>query len=273
MPSQHPRKPEIEVKKDENSGFIANIYDGEHLIQVRPHENGYQLSLASKNGLGDKGYLRTSDRQERYRSILEHEYGAIDADDIFAVLDEHFDDEEYRIVKLKPGIKHFRGRGVHVYVETGTTVPTLVDERDYRDDRWETDTTYRVTVWPDSDQWTEIRDPDSGDLIADYRPKSLLEDIQNEEKDDHERERGPTSVPGVHAPVGDNVSLENGPVVHTRSSCQHLRQLQETEFNPAGEDPPRLPAGDLGKLLLRWCSACQRTFPTPDELREKYGPD
>jgi hypothetical protein len=46
MPSNQPRTPEIEVLEDDKSGFIANIYDGEHMIQIKPHENGYQLSLA-----------------------------------------------------------------------------------------------------------------------------------------------------------------------------------------------------------------------------------
>ena len=91
MPSKRPRTPEVEVAEDPESGFIVNIYDGEHLIQVRPHDNGYQLSLASKTGMGDAGYLRTYDRQEWYRRRLETEYEGIDVDAVFEVLDEHFD--------------------------------------------------------------------------------------------------------------------------------------------------------------------------------------
>ena len=47
MPSKHPRISEVEISEDPDSGLVANIYDGEYLIQVHPHENGYQLSLAS----------------------------------------------------------------------------------------------------------------------------------------------------------------------------------------------------------------------------------
>jgi len=50
MPSNQPRTPEVEVSADTEDGFIANIYDGEYLIQVQPYENGYQLSLGSKTG-------------------------------------------------------------------------------------------------------------------------------------------------------------------------------------------------------------------------------
>lgn len=57
MPSKQPRTPEVEVSEDSDSGFKASIYDGEYLIQVRPHENGYQLSLASKTGMGDAAFL------------------------------------------------------------------------------------------------------------------------------------------------------------------------------------------------------------------------
>ena len=101
MPSKRPRTPEVEVSEDSDSGFIANIYDGEYLIQVQPHENGYQLSLASKTGMGDAAFLRTYGREERFRELLETEFEAIDADAVFEVLEEHFDDEEYRIVNIK----------------------------------------------------------------------------------------------------------------------------------------------------------------------------
>ena len=271
MPSKRPRTPEVEVAEDPESSFIVNIYDGEHLIQVRPHDNGYQLSLASKTGMGDAGYLRTYDRQEWYRRRLETEYEGIDADAVFEVLDEHFDDEEYRIVNLKDGPKTFADRGAHLYVETGETIPTLTGERDYRDDQWAKDTTYRLTIWPTHDLWIEVRDADSGDLIDDYRPHSLLEDVQNEEKDDHNRERGPTSVPGVHTPMVSG-TLDDAPVVHTHIDCTHLAQLKETRFNPASEKPPQLPASELGELPLRWCSSCKHREPTPEEIRQQYGP-
>lgn len=81
--------------------------------------------------------------------------------------------------------------------------------------------TYRLRIWPTDDLWIEVQDPDSGDRIADYRPNSLLEDIRNEEKDEHERERGPTSVPGVHAAVTSS-TLDNAPVVQTHIDCAHL---------------------------------------------------
>jgi len=55
MPSKRPRTPEVEVTEDPESGFTVNTYDGEHLIRVQPHDNGYQLSLASKTGMGDAG--------------------------------------------------------------------------------------------------------------------------------------------------------------------------------------------------------------------------
>lgn len=271
MSSHQPRTPEVEVSEDNESGFVANIYDGEYLIQVRPHENGYQLSLASKTGLGDAAYLRTYSREERFRRILETQYDAIDADAVFEVIEEHFGDEEYRIVNLKKGMKHFAGRGAYLYVETGETIPTLTDERDYRDDQWSKEATYRLTIWPTDDLWIEVEDADSGERIADYRPNSHLEDIRNEEKDDHDRERGPTSVPGVHAPVASS-TLDDAPVIHTHSDCSHLEQLQETRFNPADEKPPTVQADGFGELPLRWCLTCSYREPTPDEIRQRYAP-
>lgn len=271
MPSTRPRKPEIQVTEDEESGFIAKIFDGEYLIEVRPHDNGYQLSLASKNGMGDSGYLRTYDREERFRMLLETKFEAIDADAVFEVLEEHFQDEEYRIVNLKNGPNTIGRRGAHLYVETGETLPTLTETRDYRNDRWSKENTYRLRIWPSHDLWIEVEDTDSGERVAEYWPNSHLEDIRNEEKDDHERERGPTSVPGVHAPVTSN-TLTDAPVVHTRSSCSHLERLEETEFVPAGEKPPKVQAGEFGELPLRWCLSCQYTYPTPDEIREQYSP-
>jgi len=271
MPSKQPRTPEIEVSEDPESGFKVNIYDGEHLIEVRPHDNGYQLSLASKTGMGDAAYLRTYNRQEYYRRRIEAEYEGIDTDAVFEVLDEHFSNEEYRIVNLKDGPKNFADRGAHLYVESGETIPALTGERDYRNDQWSKDTTYRLTIWPTDDMWVEVRDADSGDMIADYRPQSLLEDIQAEEKDDHDRERGPTSVPGVHAPIVSG-TLEDAPVVHTHIDCAHLAQLKETRFKPSGENPPELPAGELGELPLRWCSSCKHREPTAKEIQGEYGP-
>lgn len=271
MPSTQPRTPEVEVAADTESGFLANIYDGEYLIQVRPHENGYQLSLASKTGLGDAAFLRTYGREERFRQLLETQFDAIDEEAVFEVLDEHFAEKEYRIVNLKEGIKHFTGRGAYLYVETGETIPTLTENRDYRDDQWSKDATYRLTIWPTDDQWTEIEDAETGEHIADYRPNSLREEIRNEEKDDHDRERGPTSVPGVHGPVTTN-KLADAPVVHTHINCAHLDQLQNTCFNPAGEDPPSVHAGKYGELPLRWCFRCSWREPTPDEIREQFGP-
>lgn len=269
MPTNEPRTPEVEVVEDSESGFVANVYDGEHLIQVRPHENGYRPSLASKSGMGDAAFLRTYDREEQFRRLLETDYEAIDVDAVFDVINEHFDeDEEYRIVNIKDGPKHFADRGAHLYVETGETIPTLTGARDYRDDRWSADGTYRFTVWPINDIWIEVSDADSGDRIADYRPHSFLEDIRNEEKDDHDRERGPTSVPGVHAPITSG-TLNGAPVIHTHIDCAHLSQLKETRFNPADEKPPQLPAGELP---LRWCSTCSHREPTSDEIRRRYGP-
>jgi hypothetical protein len=270
MVSKQPRTPEVEVSEDEDSGFKANIYDGEYLIQVRPHENGYQLSLASKTGMGDAAFLRTYGREERFRELLKTKFEAIDSDAVFEVLEEHFDEEEYRIVNLKESVKTFHGRGADLYVETGETIPTLTDDRDYRDDQWSKDNTYRLRIWPSNDLWIEIQDTDSGERVADYWPNSLLEDIRNEEKDDHGRERGPTSVPGVHAPVG-SPKLENAPVVHTHIDCSHLGQLGDTRFNPEGEKPPKVPAGEFGELPLRWCSTCRHREPTPDEIRQQYG--
>lgn len=271
MPSEAPRIPEVEVSEDPESGFVATVYDGEYQIQVRPHENGYQLSLASKSGPGDRAFLRTLSLEERFRRILEVEYTAIDEEAVFEVLEEHFAEDEYRIVKIKKGIKDPRGRGAILYVETGETVPTLAGDRDYRDDQWAKDETYRVTVWPTKDTYIEVRDADSGKLIENYWPNSHREEIRNEKKDHHERERGPTSVPGVHGPVTAN-SLENAPVVHTAVNCAHLAQLQETVFNPAGEEPPSVPAEGFGDLPLRWCSTCAYRYPTPEKLRAQYKP-
>jgi hypothetical protein len=271
MPSKQPRTPEVEVSEDSDSGFKANIYDGEYLIQVRPHENGYQLSLASKTGMGDAAFLRTYGREERFRELLQTKFEAIDSDAVFEVLEEHFGEEEYRITNLKESVKTFHGRGADLLVETGQTIPTLTDDRDYRDDQWSKDKTYRIRIWPANDLWVEVIDTDSGEQAADYWPNSLLEDIRNEEKDDHDRERGPTSVPGVHAPVG-SPRLDNAPVVHTHIDCPHLEQLENTQCNPAGEIPPKVPAGEFGELPLRWCSTCRYREPTPDEIRQQYGP-
>lgn len=270
MPSKTPRTPEVKIIEDDESGFVANIYDGEYLIQVRPNENGYQLNLSSKNGIGDAGFLRTG-REERFRRLLEAEFDAIDEGAVFSVLEEHFEEEEYRIVDLREGIKHPAGRGAYLYVETGETVPTPVDEQGYRDDQWSKKTTYRLTIWPTSDQWIEIEDIDSGDRIADYRPNSLLEAIRNEDKDGYGRERGPTSVPSVHAPVVSR-SLDDAPVVHTHIDCAHLAQLEEPQFNPAGKKPPVVSAVDFGELPLRWCSTCAHREPTPDEISRQFGP-
>ncbi|QOS12005.1 uncharacterized protein HfgLR_09320 [Haloferax gibbonsii] len=271
MPSTEPRTPEVEVSEDVESGFVVNIYDGENLIQVRPNENGYQLSLASKTGMGDAAFLRTYSREERYRRLLETEFESIDSDAVFEVLYEHFGEQEYRIVNLKRGPKTFGGRGAHLYIETGESIPTLTGARDYRDDQWSKDETFRFTIWPTDDLWIEVREADSGNMIADYRPFSLMEDIRNEEKDDHDRERGPTSVPGVHAPISSG-TLDGAPVVHTHINCPHLDQLKNTRYNPAGEVPPQLPAEGFGELPLRWCSKCAYMEPTPDEIRERYGP-
>jgi len=270
MPSDHPRTPEVEVSKDAESGFDANIYDGEYLIQIKPHENGYQLSLASKNGMGDAAFLRTYGREERFRELLESEFRGIDEEVVFEVLEEHFDDTEYRIVNLKEGVKTFADPGADLYVETGETIPTLTENRDYRDDQWVKDKTYKLRIWPTEDLWIQVLDDESGDEVADYRPMSLLEDIRNEESDEHDRHRGPTSVPGVHGPVVSQ-RLENAPVVHTHVECTHLDTLRQTEFVPAGEEPPNVPADGYGELPLRWCFTCRYREPTPKELRQKYG--
>lgn len=129
--------------------------------------------------------------------------------------------------------------------------------------------TYRLRIWPTDDLWIEVQDPDSGDRIADYRPNSLLEDIRNEEKDEHERERGPTSVPGVHAPVTSS-TLDNAPVVQTHIDCAHLEQLKNTQFSPAGEKPPKVSAEGFGELSLRWCSTCWHREPTSDQIEKQY---
>lgn len=271
MPSDRPRTPEVEVSEHAESGFLVNVYDGEYLIQLRPHENGYRVDLASKTGLGDAAFLRTYSRDERFRRLLERDFDAIDAEAVFEVLNDHFEEDEYRIAKLKKGIKHYRGRGVYLYVETGETIPTLTDKRDYRDDRWSSESTYRLHVWPTDDQYTEVEDPESGETLEVYRPHSHLEDIRNEETDDHDRDRGPTSVPGVHAPVTQS-KIENAPVVHTDIHCPHLDQLQDTVFKPAGEDPPPVAAEGSGELPLRWCLMCAHRFPTPEKLRDRYGP-
>jgi len=150
-------------------------------------------------------------------------------------------------------------------------VSTLAGERDYRDDQWVNEDTYRLRIWPTDDQWTEVQDPDSGDRIADYRPNSLLEDIRSEEKDEHERERAPTSVPGVHAPVTAG-TLGDAPVVHTHIDCTHLDQLTDARFNPAGEKPPKVSTEGFGELPLRWCLTCTHREPTPEQIKEQYGP-
>lgn len=171
-------------------------------------------------------------------------------------------------MNLKEGIKTFHRRGTDLYIETGETSRTLTGDRDYRDDQC-TKKTYVVRVWPTDDIWIEVKESDSGDRIADYRPFSHLEDIRNEENDDHGRERGPISVPGVHAPVG-SPKLANTLVVHTHIDWSHLVQLETTQFNPAGEKPPTVPAEEFGELPLRWCSTCQYRESTPDEIRRKY---
>lgn len=45
---------------------------------------------------------------------------------VFGVLNGYFDkSDEYRIVNIKDGPKHFADRGAHLYVEIGETIPTL----------------------------------------------------------------------------------------------------------------------------------------------------
>ena len=80
MPSEQPRTPEVKVSEDSDSGFEVSIYDGEYLIQVRPDKNGYQLSLASKTGMGDAAFLRTHGREERVSELRGTKFEAIDAD-------------------------------------------------------------------------------------------------------------------------------------------------------------------------------------------------
>lgn len=170
MPSLHPREPEITTREDTEYGFLVNIYDGEYLIQVRPHDNGYQLSLASKSGQGDRTFLRTFDRNEDFKRLLDREYSVVNAEFVFDTLEEHFDDDtEYRIVEVKPSLKGAGGRGANISGETGQTVPALVDQRDYRSDQWQTDTTYRVIVWPNTD-YLELHDAESGNKVAKYWP-------------------------------------------------------------------------------------------------------
>jgi len=115
--------------------------------------------LASKTGIGDAAFLRTYGREERFRELLKTKFEAIDSDAVFEVLEEHFDEEEYRIVNLKESVKTFHGRGADLYVETGETIPTLTDDRDYRDDQWSKDNTYRLRIWPSNDLWIEFRIP------------------------------------------------------------------------------------------------------------------
>lgn len=271
MPSTRPRTPEVRTAPDGESGFHVNVYDGEYLIQIRPHENGYQLSLASKGGLGDRAFLRTYERNDQYRHLVEQITGGTETDLIFDTIEEHFEDDNYHIVNAKPSIKGFGTQGVDIYVETGQRVPNPVGDREYRNDRWRTEDEYRVRVWPNV-EWIEIQDRDTGKLIDEYWPKSYLADIREEVKDDHERERGPTCVPGVYAPIAGGDTVDNGPVIHTRIHCSHLEQLNQAVFNPAGEDPPSVPAGEFGELPLRWCLWCKWGEPTPDEIRDKYGP-
>lgn len=265
-----PRKPEVSVTKDNEQGFRVNIYDGEYMIQVRPHENGYHLDLGSKSGAGSRAFLRTFERNDDYLRLIEEQFDGLEADAIFETLETHFNEETgYRIVKVRPSIKGAGGQGVDLYVETGESVSTLVDNRDYRSDRWRTEDEYHIRVWPKT-EYIEIRTENGGELIEDYWPNSYLDDIRREEKDDHERDRGPTSVPGVHGPISASDTVDSGPVIHTHVDCAHLKQLKETRFNPVGEDPPLLPAGEHGELPLRWCLSCRYREPTPDKIRDRY---
>lgn len=169
MPSLHPREPEITSREDAEHGFLVNIYDGEYLIQVCPHENGYRLSLASKSGQGDRTFLRTFDRNEDFKRYLEREYPVVNAEFVFDRLEDHFDDDtEYRIVGVKPSIEGAGGRGANITVETGQTVPELVDE-DYRSDQWQAGTSYRVIVWPNTD-YLKVHEVESGKNVAKYWP-------------------------------------------------------------------------------------------------------
>lgn len=271
MPSRQPRTPEVEVSESDESGFVAAIRDGDHLVQVRPHENGYQVSLAAPEGRGDAAFLGTYTRAERFRRTLERSFAAVDADAVFDVLDDHFGDAEYRIASLTEGMARPAGRGAQLRVETGEPSPASADDGEERDDEGPADATFRVDVWPTADQYTEVRERDDGEPVAKYWPNSHPDSVRNGEQDDHERERAPTSVPGVHAPV-DSGTLAKAPVVHTAVHCPHLTQLQRTQFTPAGEEPPSVPADGSGELPLRWCSSCADRFPTPAEIREQYGP-
>lgn len=271
MPSMSPRMPEVRTRKDPDSGFEVNVHDGEYMIRVRPHVNGYQVGLASKSDVADQTFLRTYERNEHYRDYLKQSYPAIDVDEIFEMFDEHFDDEEYRIVDVRSGIRGVGGTGAHIDVETGRTVPALIGERDYRDDVWESSGKVCFTIWP-NENYVEVNDTESGKKIATYWPTCDLDEIRNEEKDDHERERGPTCVPGVHRPIKPGDTVDDGPVVHTRYDCPHLKKLKHAEFIPPGEDPPLLHARGLCELPLRWCHWCSFCYPTPEELSDRYAP-
>ena len=59
----------------------------------------------------------------------------------------------------------------------------------------------------------------------------------------------------------------SGPSAVGRGSSQ---QLGETRYNPTGEKPPQVSAGEFGELPLRWCLTCAHREPTPDELRSQY---
>lgn len=50
--NRHPREPDVKVEVHEELGFVINIKDGKHSVQVKPHPSGYQIDgwLADENG-------------------------------------------------------------------------------------------------------------------------------------------------------------------------------------------------------------------------------
>lgn len=62
------------------------------------------------------------------------------------------------------------------------------------------------------------------------------------------------------------------PVVHTHIDHAHIDQLTDARFSPAGEKPPKVSAEGFGELPRRWCVSCTHWEPTPEQIKEQYGP-
>jgi len=108
MPSKQPRTPEVEISEDSDSGFKVNIYDGEYPNPGSTARERLSTQFGIENWGGRCGVPpNVWAEKSGSGNLLKTKFEAIDSDAVFEVLEEHFDEEEYRIVNLKESVKTF----------------------------------------------------------------------------------------------------------------------------------------------------------------------